>query len=109
MSPLFFVVVSPLLPRGSTSIPSRYQGIVFDNTLYGIFVHDVLVLFVIPQTGAMFFVHGGYWGYLSSSSASSCPPSFLLVPIMLWWEAAAVDSDGKRGWGASIEFIVLFA
>ena len=52
MSPLFFVVVSPLLPRGSTSIPSRYQGIVFDNTLYGIFVHIVLVLFVIPQTGA---------------------------------------------------------
>ena len=84
MSPLFFVVVSPLLPRGSTSIPSRYQGIVFDNTLYGIFVHVVLVLFVIPQTGAMFFVLGGYWGYLSSSSASSCPPSFLLVPIMLW-------------------------
>ena len=107
MSPLFFVVVSPLLPRGSTSIPSRYQGIVFDNTLYGIFVHIVLVLFVIPQTGAcsLFLV------VIGAIYPPPLPPPVLLLFFwfpscygggrqmqwtgQLWWTATAKDGGGK--------------
>ena len=115
MSPLFFVVVSPLLPRGSTSIPSRYQDSLWQHSLWNLCPHCPCPL-CNPTDRCMFFVLGGYWGYLSSSSASSCPPSFLLVPIMLWrWEAdavdraALVDSNGKRWWGESMGIIVLFA
>lgn len=59
----------------STSIPSRYHGIVLDNTLDRIFVHDVLVLFVIPQTGEMMIVRGVV---LRPSFLLLCllPPSF---------------------------------
>jgi hypothetical protein len=61
----------------STSIPSRYHGIVLDNTLDRIFVHAVLVLFVIPQTGEMMIVRGGLYAAIFPPPLP--PPALLLL------------------------------